>query len=195
MVINSSPTTFDNTLFSVNMLIYLNIWIKLITKYLTTLTGKSLEGNIFRAAALILDISLWHHHHPVNGRAHKTIPRIAWIARSHALKEHLSSVKKRRNCIKLTGRQTHRFFSLLKPVLAFNHGCVPLSVLLRGIRRHQLYSYRCFSGHFIRQFVFRVDECRRWGLHSLLALLFYSALFYSMHINQHQLYFPPRSLL
>lgn len=177
-------------------MIYLNIsniWIKLITKYLTTLTG-SIEENIFRAAALILDISLWHHHPPVNERAHKTIPRFTWIARSHARRQRLSSVKNRRNCLKLTGRQTHRFFYTLKPLLALDHGCIPLSVLHRGIRRHQLYSYGCFSGHFLREFVFCVNECRRWGLQFLLAAhVFYSALL--MHINQHRLYFPPRSLL
>ncbi len=125
-----------------------------------------------------LDTSSWHHHRAVNERAHKTIPSIAWIARSHALKEHLSPVKKRQNCIKLTARQTYRFLYLPKPLLACNHGCVPLSVLHRGIRRHQLYSSGCFSGHFIREFVFRVNECRRWGLPSLLTL--YSALI--MHI-------------
>lgn len=90
----------------------------------------------------------------------------------------------------LAGRQTRCFYwNLICAWLnAFNHGCVPLSLLHRGIRRLQLYSYGCFSAHFIREFVFRVDERRWWGLHSLFAHLFYSARI--MHINQHRLYFP-----
>lgn len=118
---------------------------------------------------------MWHHHHhnSVRGRAHRAFP--LW----HALEEHSSSVRRRKTL-------------LLKPVYlcssyAFNHGRVALPVLHWGIRRLQLHSYGRFPAHFIRELVFRVDECRWWGLYSLLAqLCCYSALI--MHINEHRLY-------
>ncbi len=126
-----------------------------------------------------LDTSSWHHHRPVNERAHKPSPALL-ESRGHTRSRSICHQWRRDRTVSSwqRGRLIVSLY-LPKPLLACNHGCVPLSVLHRGIRRHQLYSSGCFSGHFIREFVFRVNECRRWGLPSLLTL--YSALIMHMY--------------